>query len=224
MSEGRTLATSVYARLRQEILSGAAPPGAKLKIDALADRLAAGTAPVREALNRLSAEGLVDRFDQRGFAVARASLSDLHDLVETRIAIESLLLTRAMAARTSAWEEAVVLALHHLSRTPRSLDATSYRTNPDWEARHSAFHTALLAGAQAPRLMRIAADLRDQADRYRQLAAAAIYPRRNDGDEHEAIAAAALDGRSEAAVQLLRHHYRTTLTIIDTHNPDLFEA
>ena len=54
-----TAATSVYERLRQDILNGELRPGQKLLIDFISDRYGAGLNPVREALNRLSSEGLV---------------------------------------------------------------------------------------------------------------------------------------------------------------------
>jgi DNA-binding GntR family transcriptional regulator len=217
-----TLATSVYERLRADILSGALAPGVKLKVERLVERYEAGASPVREALNRLSAEGLVDRRDQRGFTVARAGLEDLRELVETRCLIEGLALERSIARRTALWEEGVVLALHRLSRTPRSIETGSYRTNPEWEARHRALHASLIAASGSARLERFAADLRDQADRYRQIAAAAVYPRRHEADEHRAIVDAAIEGRAADAVALLGRHYRTTLAIIEAYAADLF--
>ncbi len=42
------------------------------------------------------------------------------------------------------WEEGIVLAFHRLSRTPRSISESEYQTNPEWEARHRAFHRAIM--------------------------------------------------------------------------------
>jgi len=67
-----TLASSVYDRLRGDILSGSLPPGEKLRTEALRSRYEVGNSPIREALNRLSADGLVTREDQKGFRVARS--------------------------------------------------------------------------------------------------------------------------------------------------------
>ena len=59
-----TLATSVYDRLRDDVLAGHLRPGEKLRTDLLRDRYQIGNSPIREALNRLSADGLVEREDQ----------------------------------------------------------------------------------------------------------------------------------------------------------------
>jgi len=219
-----TLASAVTERLRADVLSGALAPGAKLKIDAVRARYAAGASPVREALNRLAAEGLLLQHDQRGFAVAPVSLEDLRDLFATRCALEGLALERSIDARDPVWEERIVLAFHRLSRTPRSTDPSSYRTNPDWERHHRAFHEALIGACGSRHLLRYCADLRDRADRYRQLAAARVYPRRHEGDEHKAILDAAIEGRAGEAVSLLRAHFRTTLAIIEANAEDLFAA
>src|SRR5271155_5629741 len=79
-----TLASSAYGRLRQEIITGDQVPGSRLHIKQLCDRLGIGLSPMREALNRLSAEGLVRQFDQRGFRVAPLNVEDLRDLTRMR--------------------------------------------------------------------------------------------------------------------------------------------
>jgi len=68
--QGITLASAVYDRLKADILQGRLTPDQKLKIEELSSFYETGASPLREALNRLSAEGLVSRSDQRGFNVA----------------------------------------------------------------------------------------------------------------------------------------------------------
>src|SRR5205085_6496812 len=65
-----TLASHVYDRLRQDIISVAIEPGEKLHIRSLCERFEVGLSPMREALSRLSSERLVAQSDHRGFAVA----------------------------------------------------------------------------------------------------------------------------------------------------------
>ena len=92
-----TLASSVYDRLRGDILSGSLPPGEKLRTEALRARYEVGNSPIREALNRLSADGLVTREDQKGFRVAAASRADLEELVKTRCWLEQIALRESIA-------------------------------------------------------------------------------------------------------------------------------
>ncbi len=78
-----TLAMSIYGRLRRDILTGLFEPGERLPLDALGERYRVGLTPLREALNRLSAEELVLREGKRGFRVAPVSRANLVALAPT---------------------------------------------------------------------------------------------------------------------------------------------
>ena len=209
-----TLASSVYERLRGDILRGELVPGHKLRIEFVSERYAAGGSPVREALNRLSADGLVDRRDQRGFYVAAASAEDLIELTRTRCWLEEIGLRESMRSFTSEWEEGVILALHRLSRIPRSTSPDEYRENADWERLHRAFHRSLIAGDRSRWLLSFCDQLADQAYRYRQLAAQRVYPKRKEKGEHDALVEAVLARDPDRAVELLNKHYQLTADII----------
>ncbi|MEM7026352.1 MAG: FCD domain-containing protein [Pseudomonadota bacterium] len=209
-----TLATAVFDRLREDILNVALVPGEKLRVEFVCDRYQAGSSPVREALSRLSANGLVERKEQRGFYVAPVSATDLEELTKTRCWLESIALRESIGGGGEPWEEAIVLASHRLERTPRSLDGNSYQTNPEWELRHQAFHDSLIAACGSRRLLQSCVQLREQAYRYRQIAAATAYPNRNERDEHEAIVRATINRDADMAVDLLQQHYRRTTDII----------
>lgn len=209
-----TLASSVYGRLREDILTGALPPGEKLRTEGLRSRYDVGNSPIREALNRLTADGLVTREDQKGFRVAPASREDLDELVRTRCWLEEIALRESIATATDDWEEELVLAFHRLSRFRRSASEDHYEINPDWEQHHRAFHLTLLSGCRSRWLMQYCAQLNDLADRYRQLAVVVSYPRRNELNEHEAIMKAAVARDADEAVRHLLAHYGRTADII----------
>ncbi len=209
-----TLASSVYERLRGDILRGEHEPGRKLRIEFVSERYAAGNSPVREALNRLSSDGLVQRRDQRGFYVAAASAEDLVELTRTRCWLEETGLRESMRVYAPEWEEGVLIALHRLSRIPRSISPVEYQENPEWEQRHRAFHRSLIAGCGSRWLLAFCDQLADQAYRYRQLAIRRIYPKRKEKDEHAAIAQAVFKRDADKAVALLTEHYRLTANII----------
>ena len=178
----------MYERLRDDILRGQLPPGDKLRIEFVSERYDAGHSPVREALNRLSSDGLVDRRDQRGFYVAAASVADLLELTRTRCWLEEIGLRESMRAFTPEWEEGVVLAhAPARSRMPRSISPDEYQENPEWERLHRAFHRSLIAGCGSRWLLGFCDQLADQAYRYRQLSVQRVYPKRKEKDEHEAI-------------------------------------
>jgi DNA-binding GntR family transcriptional regulator len=209
-----TLASTVYDRLRADILTGELEPGRKLRIEFLGKRYHTGHSPIREALNRLSSDGLVERRDQRGFLVAAASAEDLAELTKARCWLEGLALSESIAARTQAWEEGVVIAYHRLSRAPRSMSPKVYRENPEWESLHRAFHLSLIAGCGSRWLLVFCAQLADQSYRYRRIAFQRAFPLRNNTHGHQAIMDAALEGNTDKAVRLLQMHLRFTADTI----------
>lgn len=208
-----TLATSVYDRLRDDVLTGQLRPGEKLRTDFLRDRYQIGNSPIREALNRLSADGLVEREDQRGFRVASVSKGDLFELVKTRCWLEEVAIRESIANGGTEWEEGLVIAYHRLSRFPRPSSDGSYSTDPKWEQLHRAFHVALISGCKSRRLIAICEELFDKAERYRRLAASGV-PERNERDEHQSIMDAALNSDVIQVSQILREHYGRTVDVI----------
>ena len=209
-----TLATSVYDRLRTDILNASLAPGAKLRVEFVCERYRAGSSPVREALSRLSANGLVERKEQRGFYVAPVSAADLDELTKTRCWLEGIALRESIAAGSEAWEEAIVLSYHRLCRVPRSIGDDAYETNPEWERRHENFHDSLIAACGSRWLLQFCKQLREQAYRYRQIAAATVFPKRDERNEHEGIVKATVERDVENAIRLLHEHYRYTTDII----------
>ena len=187
---GLTRASAVYERLRDDITRGLLAPGGKLRMEAMVQRYGVGATPLREALSRLSAEGLVLRSEQRGFSVAPLQWDELPVL--------------------TAWEDELVLLVHRLGRTVRSLSATQYQPNPEWEALHRAFHRALLSRCPSRWLRGFCDALADEAYRYRQVAAGATFTRRDEHAEHMAIFQATIDGKADEAVRLLEAHYQRT--------------
>jgi len=216
---GATLATSVYGQIRADILSGTLRPGEKLRAEFLRDSYQTGNSPIREALNRLSVDGLVTREEQRGFRVAPVSKDELRELIDTRCWIEEVALRKSIENGGSEWEEALVLAFHRLSRVPRSSKKGEFERNPEWDELHNAFHRALISACGSRWLIGFCEQLNDQANRYRRLSSISC-PNRNPMEEHRVIMEAAIDGDADKAVEVLHDHYRRTGDIILESNFD----
>ena len=215
----KTLAGTVYEILRSDILSGQLAPECKLRIEFLSKRYRTGHIPIREALNRLTSEGLVDRREQRGFIVSPISAEDLRELTKTRCWLEGIALSESIASHTREWEEGVVLAFHRLSRLPRSMNRSTYRVNPEWERLHREFHRSLLAGCGSRWLLSFCLQLADQSYRYRQIAFKKVFPLRNDTDAHRMITEATIGGNADVAVKLLQTHLQfTARTILESRH------
>ncbi len=216
-----TRATSLYDQLRADLVGSALEPGSKLAIEALAERYQTSATPLREALNRLVSDGLVQRREQRGFVVSPISAQDLAEITKTRCWLEEVALRESISAHSTAWEEALVLAHHRLAKTPRSLSDQSFQDNPEWEPLHRAFHRALIAGCGSRWLLNFCDQLADQHHRYRRLSAPRAFAKRGVKGEHQQLLEAALGGRADVAVGLLREHFERTASII-RDDPALF--
>ena len=216
-----TRATNLYDQLRGDLLGGDPEPGSKLAIEALAERYATSATPLREALNRLVSDGLVERREQRGFVVAAISAQDLAEITQTRCWLEEVALRASIAAHTTEWEETLVLAHHRLAKTPRSLSDQQFKDNPEWEPLHRAFHRALISGCGSRWLLGFCDQLADQHHRYRRLSAPRAFHKRGVKSEHLQLLEAALQGRANDAVALLRAHFERTAKII-RDDPGLF--
>lgn len=214
----RTATSNVYAQLHREIVIGGLLPGARLRIEELRDRYGVGSSPIREALNRLSAEELVIAQDQKGFRVAEVSLDDLRELTRTRCLVNQITLPEAIANGDQAWEEAIVLEYHRLSRIKILGDAESQES---WDRQHRIFHDSLIAACGSRWLRQFAGKLFDYAERYRKLSNA-LFPLRDADAEHRAIMEAVINRQTETAIELLNAHALNTAEIIEKFSGESF--
>ena len=97
MIEHSDLTTKVYQWLKERIMHHAFLPGDKLDVQQLADDLGVSRTPVKDAINRLTAEGLVTLRSRRGTYVATLTPTALRDLFETRMMIECWVVQHATA-------------------------------------------------------------------------------------------------------------------------------
>lgn len=209
-----TLATTIYARLKADILTTRLEPGRKLQSRFLMEQYNVGQTPLREALNRLTTEEFVVGMEQRGFYVKEVSREELQELTKTKCWVEGLALRESMQNATQAWEESLLVAHHRLDRTPRSLKADTFEDNPDWEKVHRAFHATLIGLCGSRPLLGFCEQLADRLYRYRMMSIAKAYPVRKVGAEHREILQAVLAKDIEEAVRLLQQHYQRTADVI----------
>ena len=211
---GETLASRVYQRLLDDIINGRLEPGSKLRLQALKEQYAVGNSPLREALNRLSANGMVLREENKGFRVSPATSDELLELIRTRCWVEEVALRESIRHGDQAWEERIVLAYHRLSRAERSAADDSIRVDAEWEELHRRYHLALLSACNSSILLGYCAQLHEQTLRYRNLGPMAAYRERHELDEHLAIRDTVLDRDADKAVELLTAHYKVTGDIV----------
>jgi len=218
MSKGTTrksLTSNAYERLRSDLLSCVLRPGQRLNINELCQTTGFNLSAVREAVSKLTADGLVVADEKRGFSVAPISVSELRDLTRVRAEIETLCLRRAMILGDLTWEAGVMAAYHIMSNTKRVVGEGASAANEAWWAAHASYHRALVSACDSPWLMRLRDQLFAQSERYRILGTQIrLSNTRNVEREHQEITEAVLARDADRATGLMSTHFELTTHIL----------
>lgn len=199
--ERMTTSSRIYDTLRQDLVNGRFEAGEKVAISALRERYAVGLSPLREALNRLAAYGLLIQENQRGFRVPSLDRDELDDIAGMRRELEGMALERAIRHGDAEWESELLAAEHRLKRAdlaPEKVD--------EWEQLHARFHRTLVAPCGSVWLLRFIEQLHDQFDRYRRMAPEAPEVRRVLDAQHGELVKLALKRDVRAARELMEDH------------------
>jgi GntR family transcriptional regulator, carbon starvation induced regulator len=199
-----------YRQVRSAIVRCVYGPGDRLRVEELSTRFGVSSSPVREALHRLTVEGLVIALDQRGFRVAPITIEGIRDLTRLRLLVESETLADAVRTGDDAWEATLVGAAHQLSKIEGTLPAGPSGLDDRWAASHRSFHLALYAGCSSPLLVQHSRSLFDLADRYRRYSARTRVAPRAKRTEHRHILEAVLERDVDLSLALLRRHIQAT--------------
>lgn len=213
--EGTTLNSRLFEALRAEVIGGKLLPGQRLKVAALAAAHDVSLNVIREALNRLAGEKLVDFEPQQGFTVRSLSAEDLEDLVEQRVIFEGLALRRCIERSSIEWQSEVLAAHHRLDRTPLLVDQDGGKVlNPLWVARHDEFHDVMLQGCGSPRLFQMVRQMAEAAEMYHRALLPAVNSDSQMDSEHRALLDAVLAGDADRAVSILTTHVLRTRDVM----------
>ncbi len=183
-----TLQESALRQLRADIIAFRLMPNERLRVEALRERYGMGISPLREALMRLEAEGLVELEQNKGFRVAEVSLE--------KGGVE--------------WEANLLSAFHRLSRQTKIDPDNPDALNAAWRREHAEFHAALVAACASQTMMSIRSRLFEQAERYVALSIMANAPPRDDVAEHKQLMRAALNREIDRTLDLNRLHITRT--------------
>jgi len=214
-----TLAEQAYASLKSDILSGELAPGLALRLEFLKQRYQLSFTPLREALNRLHSERLVDSIALKGFRVTPLSVKEMQDSMSVRTLIDCEALRRSIERATDDWETSIVAALHALDlATRRKIADDTATSNDEVEQRHLALHRALIAACDSRWLLELSATLYIQTERYRRPMLKTSVGQKSSRDvskEHHEIVQATLSRDADRATTLLADHYSRTTRLIE---------
>ena len=196
----RTLAEKAFISLHQAILTGKLRPGERIPIEELANALEMSPMPVREAIRRLDALGLVENVPHKGARITELSITDLREIYEARLSVEPLAIARA-AQRFTDEDAARVNAM--LSAM-RSEEAGSVEL---WRA-HSELHLTLYRAARSAWMLRVIQPLWESSERYRL--AMPTHSAASNVRSHELLVQACVRHDPERAAFELTSHLVTT--------------
>ncbi len=215
------LAERVFAQLRSDILHARLRPGQALSENRLAEELAVSRTPVREAVQRLVREGLVQVLPQRGSYVALLSIRRIRDALFVREAVETEIVRRILAAPpnpaaldeldASIERQSQALALADLEATMRADED---------------FHRCLLQSCGYSGVWPVVAQARDMHQRTRAIAVPELQSGEQALADHRAIVAGLRARDFEQAQRAASAHLRRNETLtqrVAALHPDYFE-
>ena len=209
-----SLTEEAYNRLRSDILACRLSPGQKLVIQDLCSTMGFSLGAIREALSRLTSDGLVIAEPRKGFRVTPITEEELLDITNVRATIECLCLENAIRNGDLKWETGIVSTLFELSRLPLAEKDDRDRVSEVWAETHRRFHEALASACDSPWLLRLRATLFAQSERYRRASVPLDRADRDIHSEHKAIADAAIARQARKACSATREHMEKTTRIL----------
>jgi DNA-binding GntR family transcriptional regulator len=198
----RTLWQRVHDHLREEILSDRLPPGTELQEVALSQELGVSRGPIREALGRLAAEGLVTVRPRRGAVVRELSAKEFIEAYQVREALEVMAVRLAVPKLSAEGTAEMQRLIDEMTTLAEAGDVQGF-----FEA-NTAFHQAFFDAAGNRMLADMHRRLRGQIDRHRLRSLKLRGNLQRSITEHKAILRAARTGDAERAAHLVSEHIR----------------
>lgn len=204
--QAQSLPEVIYRDLVDGILSGDYRPGQVLRQEELADAYGVSRGPVREALNRLTAEGVIEARPRRGYAVTSLDPEEIRELFELRSVIEEH--AGAIAARFRGPDD--IAAVKQLLAQMRALDSAQPDQRRQWLDLNRQFHARVFRSSGREHLCRMCTMLRDMVEPYIRLEVAVTGDLEDAQQDHEAIFAAFRKGDEAEVARLSRKHCEKT--------------
>lgn len=206
---GRTTAAErVFARLREDILTGRLEPGSQHSIYRLAEELGTSRTPVREAVLRLADAGLVAVERNRGVRVRGVTVQDVLEVFELRLLLEVPATAYAALHADASQREELHALLGAMAADAAADDERAFEEHD--RALHAVLHAASGNGRLGEEVLALRASIQ---------ARGAVTLHRSRGaheilEEHEPIVQAVLDEDAGRAAALMREHLQHTAELL----------
>lgn len=205
------LSMQIYENLLQVILSGELDPGTKLPINDLSESYGISNTPIREALNKLMTDGLLEKIPYQGFRVKKFTLQEIKEIYETRIALESY--SCKLAAQRI--EEKDKKRLVHLQEQGmRFFTTKNYESYIDY---NNELHFSIFQISQNKKLMRLYEKISHQIMLLASKSVHIIGRSQIAVYEHKKIVDYICQGRYEEVPKIMEEHLKNGYKDIEDH-------
>jgi len=200
----RILSDSVYDAVLAMLMDRQLEPDDVLSIDGLARTLGVSPTPVREALARLEAPGLVRRTALKGYRVAPLlSKQELAALMEARLVLEPVLAMRACERSTPAFLESLTALVHIQERAGRG---PNFKDFQEFLRADEEFHSVIKEQSGNKFLASATDAIGGQVQRFRLFAGQGVIDAEQAMEEHRTILHAFEKGSPEGVAEAMRQH------------------
>ncbi|MFT4069409.1 GntR family transcriptional regulator [Paraburkholderia sp.] len=189
----------VTTAVRQRILSGELAPGEVLRQEALAEELGVSRVPVREAITRLTAEGLLTSVPHKGAYVAELSIDEVRETFDIRLRLEPWIFSEAIPRITEA----------EIGKAERIVKEMDNADSGVWGQLNWRLHETLYLPSQRDITLQMLRVLHDRSDRYFRFQAVQVPIREQSHDEHMALIEACRKRDAKLGAKLLEQHVKT---------------
>ncbi len=196
----RGLSHSIYDTLRRGILRGEIPAGERFVEERLASVLGASRTPVREALQKLRQEELLEKLRYGGYEVRRIAAQDIEEIFGIRSVLESY----AAVLATRRKDEELMAELEGIIQKSRV--AMEKRQVEEIISLNTEFHDRLYRASGSQRLYKMIQELRDHFYRFRRVILSRGSMLRTSLRDHERMMRAMAKGDEKAVERIVRQH------------------
>lgn len=199
-----SVSETAYRRIRSDIIFGRLAPSQKLKLEALREAYGISVSTLRELLNRLASEGLIEAEGQKGFMVTPVSPVNLREIAAMRLLLEGHALAQSFEAGDMEWEGRVVAAHHKLAQMEQRMLQNDHADAALWKRYDWEFHHALISACGSQVLMETHAAIYDKYLRYQMVAV--IFRGAVAAEEHRILLDCAMKRDIARAAAVLTTH------------------
>ncbi|WP_162070947.1 GntR family transcriptional regulator [Burkholderia sp. THE68] len=200
----------VTTAIRQRILSGDLAPGEVLRQEALADELGVSRVPIREAITRLTGEGLLTKVPHRGAYVAELSIEEVQETFEIRLRLEPWLFSQAIPLITDA----------EIAKAEKLVNEMDHADSGVWGQLNWRLHETLYLPARRDITLQMLRGLHDRSDRYFRFQVVQVPIREQSHEEHMSLIDACRKRDPKLGAKLLEQHVKTAgqqiISVVET--------